>query len=82
MNGKVGVSNAWLFGLNDATKMNISTPRYQQNISPSNWQAPNIKPETTNKFIPSPELIVDSSQSSESNEKFVINNQRYVVPVS
>lgn len=40
------------------------------------------KLELPQKFVPSPELIVDSSQSSESNEKFVVNKQRYVVPVS
>lgn len=77
------MTNAWLFGLNDGTNINLSTSRHQQqNTNPPNWQAPKVKHETTKKFIPSPELIVDSSQSSESNEKFVINNQRYSVPVS
>lgn len=33
------------------------------------------------KFIPSPELVVDSSQSSESKEKIVVNNHRYIIPV-
>lgn len=45
---------------------------------------PKIKYETLKKFIPSPELIVDESQSSssESNEKFVINGHNHGIPVS
>ncbi|XP_055323800.1 uncharacterized protein LOC129578754 isoform X2 [Sitodiplosis mosellana] len=80
LNGNVGVTNAWLFGLNDGINTNLSTPRQQQNIGPPNWQPPKHKHETTKNFIPSPELIVESSQSSESNENFVINNHRYVAP--
>lgn len=71
------MTDSWLFGMDDATKMNSSMPRQQQqNESPSNWQSSKIKQEITKKFIPSPELIVDSSQSSESNEN------RHMAPVS
>lgn len=79
----MGMTNSWLFGMNNDTKVNSSMPRQQQqNKSPTNWQSSKIKQETTKNFIPSPELIVDSSQSSESNENFVINNHRYKAPVS
>lgn len=43
-----------------------------------------IKYETQKKFIPSPELIIDSSQSSssESNEQFIMKNHHHEIPVS
>lgn len=45
---------------------------------------PKIRHGTLKKFIPSPELIVDSSQSSssESNEKFIIKNNFHGISVS
>lgn len=40
------------------------------------------KDDSIKKFIPSPELIVDASQSSESSEKFIIKNHHQFIPVS
>lgn len=45
-------------------------------------QAHKIKDDSSKKFIPSPELVVDASQSSESNEKFIIKNHHDFIPVS
>lgn len=42
--------------------------------------APKIKYETFKKFIPSPELIVDSG--SESNEQFIMKNHHHEMSVS
>lgn len=82
-NANTVMTNPWLFGMNDGITKNLSTSRYPVNSAP-NRQPQIMKYETTKKFIPSPELIVDSSQSLESNEKFVINHQhhRHVVGVS
>lgn len=76
-NANAVMTNPWSFG------MNLSTSRFAVNPIP-NRQSQIINYETTKKFIPSPELIVDSSQSSESNEKFIINHHhhRHVAPVS
>lgn len=45
-------------------------------------QTHKINDDSIKKFIPSPELIVDASQSSESNEKFIIKNHHHIIPVS
>lgn len=81
-NAKVIVTKPWLSPMNDGIKKNLSVSNHQPMVDSMSNRQPQ-KYETLKKFIPSPELIVDSSQSSESHEKFVINNKRYVVsPVS
>lgn len=53
----------------------------KQKEEPIQKHLQNIEP--TKNFVPSPELIVDASESSESNEKFIIKkNHHYVIPVS
>lgn len=59
-----------------------STSQPQRVIGLNNRPTSKFQYDTSRKFIPSPELIVDSSQSSESNENFIINNQPFVIPVS
>lgn len=54
----------------------------QQITRYDNQQLPKIKYDIQKKFIPSPELIVDSSQSSELNEKFIIPNHHHGASVS
>lgn len=61
---------------------NISEPRTNQISDHHMRTIPKAHNDNAKKFVPSPELIVDSSQSSESKEKIVINNHRYVIPVS
>lgn len=62
----------------------ISSHQFQQITHFGNQHTPQIKHETIKPFIPSPELIVDESRSSssESNEKFIINNHHRGISVS
>lgn len=70
---------------NQSTTSGTNTIKRQHHASNVNTknvgQTSTMKYETTKTFIPSPELIVDSSQSSESTENVVINNHRFVYPV-
>lgn len=64
------------------SRKNISEPRTNQISDHHMRTIPKAQNDNAKKFVPSPELIVDSSQSSESKEKIVINNHRYIIPVS
>lgn len=66
------------------TKSTPSPQQFQQITRFDKQQLPKIKYETSKKFIPSPELIVDESQSSssESNEKYIIKSHHYGIPVT
>lgn len=68
---------------NNKTKP-TSSQKFQQITRFDNQHIPKIKYDTLKKFIPSPELIIDESQSSssESNEKFIIKNHHHGIPVS
>lgn len=68
-----------------AIKRNLTSSQPQNTFAMHSRLISKKSPESvkTEKFVPSPELIIDSSQSSESNEKIVINkNHQYVIPVS
>ncbi|XP_031631532.1 rhoGEF domain-containing protein gxcI-like [Contarinia nasturtii] len=75
----ITAANPWpnISTVNETNNIGIDGQHHLlSNIDSKNWQTPTMKYETSNIFIPSPELIVDTSQSSESTE----NNHRYVVP--
>lgn len=69
---------------NNKTRPTSSQQFQQITRFDNNQQTPKIKYETSKKFKPSPELIVDESQSSssESNEKYIIKNHHHGIPVS
>lgn len=78
--GVADVTKPDVFLRNDMNTTNVLTSTLQPPITRHDRTSPQPKHEIPKKFIPSPELIIDSSQSSESNERFVINNHRYVIP--
>lgn len=64
----------------DIGKKNSSGLRINQITVHHIRGSPKVQHDILNQFKPSPELIVDFSQSSESTEKLVLNN--HYLPVS
>lgn len=81
-NEKVAIPKPGMINANGVRAKFNSMSHHQLAIHRDHRLSQKPKHELPQKFVPSPELIVDSSQSSESNEKFVVNKERYVVPVS
>lgn len=80
---KVIKPNSAIFVQNGEKNKIGSIPQHQLNVSLGGHKKPTLtKHEPKQQFIPSPELIVDSSQSYESNEKFAIRPHRNFLPVS